>query len=131
MKKQRIILRTLAVLLILGGMTRLFADEIIFDFFGMKALWVNHPYFVYIYKVLGAFVILIGFLFFAVSNKIRRNLNVLKTLQWGFLFVGVVMGVAGYLSQLNLVFYAPDVFFCLVISILIIQIRYRYKRRIT
>lgn len=131
MKKQRIILRTLAVLLILGGVTRLFADEIIFEFCGMKDLWVSHPYFVYIYKVLGAFVILTGLLFAAISRKIRRNLNVLRTLQWGFVFVGIVMAVAGYLSQLHLIFYAPDFVFCFVIAFLIYRVVHHYKKTVS
>jgi peptidoglycan/LPS O-acetylase OafA/YrhL len=82
----------------------------------MGGLWSDHRYFLYIYRVLGAFVILTGLLLYSMGRNIRKNRAVLQTLQWGFVLVGVVMVLAGYFSGLHPFFYIPDFVFCFFIA---------------
>ena len=103
-------------MLVFGGLVRLFANEVTFEIFGMKNLWVDHKYFIYIYKVLGSFVILTGLLIFSISRNIEKNLDVFNTMKWGLIIIGTTMTIAGYYVGLPLLFYAPDFIFCFVIA---------------
>ena len=116
MKKQKIILQILALMFVMGGLVRLFANEFTFEIFGMKDLWVDHKYFIYIYRVLGAFVILTGLLLFSISRSIENNLHILNTMKWGFLIIGMTMTIAGYYIRLPLLFYVPDFIFCFALA---------------
>ena len=117
MKNEKVILQIIALMLVFGGLVRLFANENIFEIFGMNDLWVDHMYFNYIYRVLGAFVIFAGLLFFSVSRNIEKNINVLNVMKWGFIIIGTVMTIAGYYVQLPLLYYAPDFLFCFAIAV--------------
>jgi len=119
MVNRKTVLQILSIILILGGIVRLFANETVFEIFGMKNLWVNHKYFIYIYKVLGAFVILTGMFFYTISKNIEKNHNVLNTMKWGLIIVGITMSVSGYFIELPLVFYAPDFIFCFSVALYI------------
>ena len=119
LKRIKVILKIIALLLVFGGLVRLFANESIFEIFGMKDLWVDHMYFNYIYRVLAAFVIFTGLLFFSVSRNIEKNINVLKAIKWGFIIVGATMTIAGYYAQLPLLYYAPDFLFCFAVAVYI------------
>lgn len=116
MKKQKIILQIIALILIFGGVVRLLANEATFEIFKMGNLWVDDKYFIYIYRVLGAFVILTGFLFFSISRNIEKNVNVLNTMKWGLILVGTTMAIAGYHIRLPFLYYSPDFIFCYAIS---------------
>lgn len=104
---------------IFGGLVRLFATEVTFEIFGMKNLWVDHKYFIYIYRVLGSFVIFTGLLIFSVSRSIENYSNVLNTMKWGLIIIGTTMTIAGYYVRLPLLFYAPDFMFCFAIAFFI------------
>ncbi len=116
MKHRKKILQIISLLFIFGGIVRLFANKKVFEIFLMKNLWVEHSYFIYIYRVLGAFVILTGLILYTVSGNIKKYLSLLNALTWGFILVGLVMTVAGYLLRLPLIFYLPDFIFCFIIS---------------
>ena len=73
MKKQKVILQIISLMLVFGGLVRLFANEAAFEIFGMKNLWIDQKYFIYIYKILGSFVILTGLLIFSISKNIANN----------------------------------------------------------
>ena len=103
-------------MLVFGGLVRLFAGEGTFEIVGIKNLWIDHKYFIYIYKVLGSFVILTGLLIFSISRSIENNLAVLNTMKWGLIIVGTTMTIAGYCVKLPLLFYAPDFIFCFAIA---------------
>ena len=116
MKKQKIILQIIALTMIFGGVVRLLANETTFEIFKMGNLWVDDKYFIYIYRVLGAFVILIGLLFFSISKNIQKNINVLNAMKYGLILVGTIMAIAGYHIKLPFVYYFPDFIFCYAIS---------------
>jgi hypothetical protein len=116
MKHRKRVLQILSLLFVFGGIVRLFANKKIFEFFLMKDLWVDHVYFIYIYRVLGAFVILTGFILFTVSGNIKKYLSLFNVLTWGFILVGLVMAVTGFLLKLPIIFYIPDFIFCFIIA---------------
>ena len=103
-------------MLVFGGLVRLFAAEGAFEIFGMKNLWIDHKYFIYIYRVLGSFVILTGLLIFSISRNIENNLAVLNTMKWGLIIIGTTMTISGYYLKLPLLFFAPDFIFCFAIA---------------
>ncbi len=116
MKNRKIILQIVSLMLVFGGVVRLFATETTFEIFVIENLWVDHKYFIYIYRVLGAFVILTGLLFFSIARNIEKNLNILNTMKWGLILVGTTMAIAGYHIRLPLLYYAPDFIFCYAIA---------------
>ncbi len=118
MKTHRTILKIVALFFIFGGIVRLFANETVFSVFGMNNLWTNHDYFNYIYRVLGAFVILTGLIIYTISRDINKSLNILNTVKWGIFFTGLTMLISGLIVNLPIIFYLPDFLFCFLISIL-------------
>jgi hypothetical protein len=110
--KRKWLLRTLSLLFMFGGIIRLFANEELFRMFWMQDLWSDHPYFLYIYRVLGAFVIMIGLFIFGISKNIERNAALFPFLKWGFLVIGLTMVTTGYLVELHWLFYVFDFIFC-------------------
>jgi len=116
MGNKKKVLMIISLMLMFGGIVRLFANETLFEIFGMKNLWIDHNYFMYIYKVLGAFVILTGLIFFTISKNLEKNLNILNTMKIGLIIVGIVMLTSGYFIKLPILFYAPDFIFCFVIA---------------
>jgi hypothetical protein len=119
MKKKKSIFYIISLLLIFGGVVRLFAGVSIFNVFGMNELWTDHAYFKYIYRVLGAFVILTGLILFTLAQNPEKYASVISMMKLGFLIVGVTMVVAGFHAGLPVVFYAPDILFCFGIAIYI------------
>jgi len=117
------ILRILSILFLLGGLIRILADEYIFSLFHMGHLWTGHPYFLYCYKVLGGFVMLTGFVLYFISKDLRRYYPLLKPFGTGFLIIGIVMALTGYIVNLSLVFYLPDFLFCFILVVLFQYIR--------
>ena len=116
MKLKKIILQTLSILFILGGIIRLLATKSLFRLFFIDMLWVDHSYFVYIYRVLGSFVILTGLIIFTISRNIEKYSELLFILTIGFIIIGFVMMITGILTNLPLVFYFPDFVFCFIIA---------------
>lgn len=119
MIKQRALqigLKLISVLLILGGLVRLMATRPIFQSFMIDELWVSHPYFLYIYRVLGAFVVFTGVTMFVMSQEPARYVRLLRL--WGicFLFIGIVMFIAGNMLHMSLLHYAFDFIFCFIVS---------------
>jgi len=118
MKTHRTILKIVSLFIVFGGIVRLFANETVFSVFGMNDLWTNHAYFIYIYRALGAFVILTGLIIYTISRDINKSLNILNTIKWGIFFIGLTMLISGLLVNLPIIFYFPDFLFCFLISIL-------------
>lgn len=116
MKNQKVILQIISLMLVFGGLVRLFAGEGVFEIFGMKNLWTDHTFFIYIYRVLGSFVILTGLLIFSISRSIENNLAILNTMKWGLIIIGTTMTIAGYSLKLPLLFFTPDFIFCFAIA---------------
>ena len=116
MNRRKRTLQILSVLFIFGGIVRLFADRTLFKIFQMEELWIEHIYFIYIYRVLGSFVILTGLILFAISKNLEKYSNLCFVLTIGFVFIGLVMMVTGVLLKLPLIFYFTDFMFCFIVA---------------
>jgi len=116
MKLKKRMLQTFSILFVFGGIVRLFASKSVFKFFYMEMLWVDHSYFIYIYRVLGSFVVLTGLILFAVSKDLGKYSDLIPSLVIGFVVIGIVMLLTGILTDLPLIFYFPDFIFCFIIA---------------
>ena len=112
----QIILRILAILFLIGGIVRLFVNKSVFDLFWMQDLWSDHSYFIYIYRVLGAFVVLTGLMLYAISKNLKTYAHIFPLLKWGFLVIGLAMLITGFQVQLHWIFYAFDFIFCFFLA---------------
>lgn len=117
------LLRVIAALFVLGGLVRLFANQALFEIFRMETLWAGHPYFLYVYKVLGAFVILTGMIIYVISFRLQEQKNLLSALSYGFILIGLVMALTGYMAGLPLVFYIFDFIFCFILAFIFYRIK--------
>ena len=95
---------------------RLVANESTFQSFLIGDLWASHPYFLYIYRILGAFVLLIGITLFIIARDPEKYSLILKTWGVSFFLIGVLMFFAGYFIRLSLVHYLPDLAFCFIVG---------------
>jgi hypothetical protein len=116
------------VFMIFGGLVRLVANQQTFQSFMIGELWVSHPYFVYVYRVLGAFVILVGITLFLISQDPARYARILRLWGFCFLLVGCVMVVAGYLLRLSILHYAVDCIFTFILAALCLSLGTRTFR---
>lgn len=112
------IMRTFGYLFLFGGIVRLFADETLFGLLFMQDAWSDHPYFIYIYRVLGAFVILAGLVIIQVSRDPGKYREIMHVLMWGFLVTGGVMLVSGILTGLPGYLFIPDALFAFILAVL-------------
>jgi hypothetical protein len=103
--------RALGCLFIMGGTVRIIATRRVFAAFGIESLWAGHVYFLYIYKVLGAFVVLTGLLLWSLGGGNGWERKGVRMMKWGMIFVGLVMLGAGLAAGLSLLFYVADVVF--------------------
>ncbi|MGB2768547.1 MAG: hypothetical protein WBC88_02340, partial [Candidatus Zixiibacteriota bacterium] len=71
MTKKKVLL-IISLLFMLGGLGRLVANESIFRIFAMEHLWSGDPFFIYVYKLLGVFVLWMGILLFVSSRDVIR-----------------------------------------------------------
>jgi len=122
LKHGKIILKVIAVSLIFGGAVRLFANKILFELFSMGELWMQEPYSIYIYKVLGAFVVFTGFIFWIISRNPEQYREMLIFFAFGFIFIGIVMSLAGIILNLPLKYYLPDPLYCFLVGGVLLKI---------
>jgi hypothetical protein len=80
MKLVRVLLVAIVVTLFFGGAVRILADRPAFEAFGMGSEWPEKPYSVYIYRVLGGFVILVGVVLLGLSRDPARYARVIRAL---------------------------------------------------
>ena len=125
--ERTLIMRIIGYLFILGGIVRLFADETIFELLSIQGAWTDHPYFIYIYRVLGAFVIMVGLVVIQVSGNPGKYGEIMRMLMWGFLVTGAVMLVTGILTGLPNYLFVLDALFVFVLAILFDGWRKRTK----
>ena len=108
----------------LGGIGRLLANENIFRFFRMEHLWSNEPFFVYIYKILGVFVLWMGILLFIASQDVKRYQGMVLGSILGLALFFVVSLVTGFSAGLELLYFIVDSIFSLFL-IVILYLIYR------
>jgi len=114
---QQVTLRILSILIIIGGLVRLVANAQTFQSFMIGELWMSHPYFIYIYRMLGAFVVSTGVTMFVIAHDPVRYARILRVWGFCFLFVAVVMFLVGYFLRMTFVHYAFDFTFCVLIAL--------------
>ena len=114
-----VLLRFVAATLLIGGTFRIFATRALFQAFGIGGLWMKTPYSVYIYRVLGGFVVLAGILMMVASADPTRCRMFLKGYALGFAVIGAVMLVAGLTTGLPSRYYLPDPIYCFLIVALL------------
>ncbi len=110
------ILKVFSILMMIGGLVRLIAGSSAFDTMGMNALWTDHDYFIYIYRVLGAFVVFAGLVIYVAATNVQKYRPLLTLVKWAFVFIGIVMLISGITTGLPLVFYVFDFVFCFAFS---------------
>jgi hypothetical protein len=112
------IMRVFGYLFLFGGIVRLLADETVFNLFHLHGAWSEHAYFIYIYRVLGAFVILTGLVILQVSRDPGKHRETMQVLMWGFVVTGGVMLSTGILTGLTYYLFIPDALFAFFLAIL-------------
>lgn len=113
------LLRFVAVTLLVGGTVRIFATRALFETFGMGDLWMQSPYSLYIYRVLGGFVVLSGILIMVISGVPGTYRKLLRGAAIGFAAIGAVMLASGLISGLPVRFYLADPIYCLFIVVVL------------
>lgn len=106
---------------------RLVANRITFQSFLIEELWVTHPYFIYIYRILGAFVVLVGVTLFIIASDPDRYAVILRAWGIGFLVICIIMFSAGWLVRLSIIHYLPDFSFCFVVGSICIWLSKRHR----
>lgn len=112
--------RILACLFILGGIVRVVATRRVFSAFGIGNLWVDHVYFIYVYKVLGGFVILTGLVLWSLAGEGRPARKGIRAMIWGMVVVGLVMLGTGLSTGLAPEFYLVDVAFAWFVALVLV-----------
>jgi hypothetical protein len=118
----KLVLRIIALTFLVGGIARLFANETLFEAFSIGELWMQQPYSLYIYRILGGFVIFTAIILIIIAGDPLRYRVVLKGFGFGLLLVGIVMTVSGLSLGLPLRYYLPDPIYCFVVTILVFVI---------
>ena len=118
-----LLIRTFSVLMIAGGIVRIFAGENTFALFGIGQLWIEEPYALYVYKILGAFVIFTGASVYAVFGDPVRYRKILLLWAYLLLMTGGVMLASGLVLNIPWIFSLPDYLFVFTLAALIFGVR--------
>ena len=120
---KRKILLVISICFLIGGIARLLANEGVFRLFMMEHLWSGDPFFIYIYRLLGVFVIWIGIILFLCSKDIAKYRSIIVGSMFALALFFVVSLVTGLCVGLGLKFFLVDSIFSLflVIVLYIIQ----------
>jgi hypothetical protein len=118
------LLLLISLAFIIGGVVRIVANEDIFRFFRMEHLWSNEPFFVYIYKLLGVFVLWMGILLFIASKNVSRYRGVVLGSVIGLGLFFVVSLLTGFSVGLGLLYFMVDSVFSLFL-VMVLYLIYR------
>jgi hypothetical protein len=113
----------ISLILMIGGIGRLVANEAIFRAFHMGHLWLNQPFAWYNYKLLGVFVLWMGIILFVCSRDVVRYRGIIRASILGLLFFLVVSLVAGFASGLEIQYFLVDSIFSLILILLLLIIQ--------
>lgn len=116
---KRTILLIISLAFLIGGIGRLVANEGVFRIFGMAHLWSGEPFFIYIYKLLGVFVIWMGILLFVSSRDVIRYRGIIRGSILGLLLFFVVSLLTGHSVGLKLQYFLVDSIFSLILVLLL------------
>jgi len=106
-----------------GGIGRLVANKGVFRIFQMEHLWTGEPFFIYIYKLLGLFVIWIGMVLFICSKDVVRYRSVIRGSTLALALFFVVSLLTGFITGLGLKFFLVDSIFSLILIVLLYVIQ--------
>jgi hypothetical protein len=112
------ILRIVSIAFLIGGMGRLIATEGVFRLFKMQSLWIDQPFFIYNYKVLGVFVIWVGIILFICSKDVIKYKSIIRANIIALVIFFLVTLLTGIFTGLGLRFYLVDSIFSLILIIL-------------
>jgi hypothetical protein len=113
----------ISLILMIGGIGRLAANEAIFRALHMGHLWLNQPFAWYNYKLLGVFVLWMGIILFVCSRDVVRYRGIIRASILGLLFFLVVSLVAGFASGLEIQYFLVDSIFSLILILLLLIIQ--------
>jgi len=122
MVKRRILL-IISLAFLVGGIGRLVANEGVFRIFQMEHLWSGESFFIYLYRLLGVFVIWVGMVLFVCSKDLIRYRGVIRASVLGVLLFFVVSLLTGFATGLGLKFFLVDSIFSLILIILLYVIQ--------
>jgi hypothetical protein len=114
---KKLVLRIVAITLLIGGTVRILAGRALFEAAGIGALWTSEPYQIYIYKVLGAFVIFAGGLLLVISRGPEKYRDLLRGYALGFALIALVMSVTGLSLGLSPRYYMADPAYCVILVV--------------
>ncbi len=123
MKIKEYILRTFAVLFIIGGAVRVVATQSTFYKLRIGYFWVDNEFYIQGNRIMGSFLIMIGILFLGFVKDFIRFKYVLGHFALGLLVIGLTIGASGYLLNLPLYSYIADAAVFSIISIFCLYIR--------
>ena len=118
MIKRRILL-IISLCFFIGGIGRLVANEGVFRIFRMEHLWSGEPFFIYIYKLLGVFVIWVGIILFVCSKDVVKYKSIIRGSILALLLFFVVSLLTGFVTGLGLKFFLVDSIFSLILIVLL------------
>ena len=113
------ILLLISLAFIIGGVVRILANEDVFRLFRMEHLWSNEPFFVYIYKLLGVFVLWMGILLFIASQDVKRYKGMVLGSIVGLGVFFVVSLVTGFSTGLEFLYFIVDSVFSLFLVVVL------------
>jgi hypothetical protein len=122
MTKKRLLL-IISLIFMLGGIVRLFANQSIFGIFQMAHLWLGDPFFVYVYKLLGVFVVWMGVLLYVASKDVVRYRGIIRGSILGLLLFFIVSLWTGLATGLGLRYFLVDSVFSLFLVVLLYAIQ--------
>jgi len=122
MIKKRILL-IISLAFMVGGIGRLVANESVFRIFGMEHLWSGEPFFIYIYKLLGVFVLWMGIVLFICSKDVVKHKSIIRGSIFALTLFFVVSLLTGFITGLGLQFFMVDSIFSLILIVLLYVIQ--------
>ena len=87
--------------------------------FAMEQLWLDHPFFIYIYKLLGVFVLWIGIIFFLCAKDLAKHRSIIRGSLIGLFLFFIVSLLTGILTGLALQFFLVDSIFAFFLAVLL------------
>jgi hypothetical protein len=122
MRRNKVLL-IISLIMMLGGLVRLLANQSIFRIFGMDHLWFDEPFALYNYRLLGVFVLWMGLVLFVCSRDVIRYKGIIKVSILGLMFFFVVSLLSGFAAGLDARFFLVDSIFSLVLIALLFIIQ--------
>lgn len=123
MKIKEIILKSFTLILFAGGILRVLATQSIFNKMRLGYFWIEDDYYKFVNKIMGAFFILCGFVFWGVAKDIIRFRFILKPFGLGVFVFGLIIAAFGYLMGLQVWSWAPDALVFTFIALFCVYIK--------